>query len=35
MNYIMEVYRWKVRLENELRGNKESRLTKEFEHVIY
>ena len=29
----MEVYRWKMRLENELRGNNESRLTKEFEHV--
>ena len=28
MNYIMELYRWKMRLENELRGIKESRLTK-------
>ena len=32
-NYIMEVWRWKMRLENELRGIKESRLTKEFKHV--
>lgn len=30
----MEVSRWKMRVVNQLRTNKESRLTKEFEHVI-
>ena len=33
MNYIMEVLEWKMRLGNELRGNKGNCLTKEFEHV--